>query len=146
MMEKRIKINLLEASAYDGMFKLEEYIQNSKVSKTYALLIKLRASQINKCPFCIDMHTKEALKLGMENKKIFLLNAWQEVDIFSKEEKIILQMTEEISLIHQEGLKDTTYKKAIDTFGDILVVQLIMAIVTINSWNRIAISTKIPVE
>jgi len=145
-MEKRIKINLLEASAYDGMFKLEEYIENSKVSKTYALLIKLRASQINKCPFCIDMHTKEALKLGMENKKIFLLNAWQEVDIFSKEEKIILQMTEEISLIHQEGLKDTTYKNAIETFGDILVAQLIMAIVTINSWNRIAISTKIPVE
>lgn len=145
-MEKRIQIDSTEPAAYKGMFALENYLDNSLLNATHKELIKIRASQLNKCPFCIDMHTKDALKNGETQQRIFLLNAWQDTDLFTEEEKIIIQMTEEVTLIHNKGLSTNTYKKAITTFGDIYFSQIIMAIVTINSWNRIAISTHKPIE
>lgn len=128
------------------MFALENYLEESKLSSTHKELIKIRASQLNKCPFCIDMHTKVALKNEETKQRIFLLNAWQDTILFTEEEKIILQMTEEVTMIHHKGLTSKTYKKAIETFGDTYFSQIIMAIVTINSWNRIAISTHKPID
>jgi AhpD family alkylhydroperoxidase len=145
-MDKRIQIETAEPTAYKGMFALENYLEESKLSSTHKELIKIRASQLNKCPFCIDMHTKEALKNDETQQRIFLLNAWQEGNLFTEEEKIILQMTEEVTMIHHKGLTSKTYEKAIKTFGDTYFSQIIMAIVTINSWNRIAISTHKPID
>ena len=145
-MENRIDIQKLEPNAYKQMFALENYIQNSQLSKTHLELIKIRASQINRCAFCINMHTADALKHGETNQRIFLLNAWKETELFTEEEKVVLAMTEEITLLHQHGLSDETYKKAEALFDKNYMAQIIMAIVTINAWNRIAVSTNRKVQ
>lgn len=144
-MEKRINIQETEPNAYKAMFALEGYLTTTSLSKTHKELIKIRASQLNGCAFCIDMHTRDALKNGETNQRIFLLNAWRETDLFTAEEKVILALTEEITLIHQQGLTDQTYRKAIELFGQSYVGQLIMAVVTINAWNRIAVSTQLEI-
>jgi len=145
-MEKRIQIDKLEPFAYKAMFGLEKYLNQSDISKTHKELIKIRASQINGCAFCINMHTKDALKNGESQERIFLLDAWKETDIFTEEEKTILLMTEEITLIHKNGLSSETYKKATEIFDEHNIAQIIIAITTINAWNRIAISTHKPIS
>lgn len=145
-MEKRINIQQLEPQAYEIMFGLENYLQNSKLSKTHLELIKIRASQLNGCAFCIDMHTKEALKNGENARRIFLLNAWKETELFSEEEKVILAITEEITLIHLHGLSTNTYQQAEKLFDKNYLAQIIMAVVTINAWYRISINTNKKVE
>ncbi len=141
-MSTRLNIATTEPQAYKAMYALEGYLAGTQLSKTHKELLKIRASQINGCAFCIDMHTKDALKNGETNQRIFLLNAWRETDLFTEEEKTILAMTEEITLIHQHGLTDATYAKAQQFFDEHYISQLIMAIATINTWNRIAISSR----
>jgi AhpD family alkylhydroperoxidase len=142
-MEARVNINEIEPKAYKAMYALEGYLANTDLNKTHKELVKIRASQINGCAFCIDMHTKDALKNGETAQRIFLLNAWRETDLFTEEEKVLLAMTEEITLIHNHGLSDETYKKAEHFFHKNYIAQVIMAVVTINAWNRIAISIKL---
>ncbi len=140
-MKNRIDIPTLEPEAYKAMFALEDYLQRSNLSKTHLELIKIRASQLNGCAFCIDMHTSDALNQGESPRRIFLLNAWKETELFSEEEKIVLAITEEVTLIHQNGLSEQTYEQAEKFFDKHYLAQLLMAVVTINAWNRIAIST-----
>lgn len=140
---ERIRINKLEPKAYEAMYALEKYLSTTRVTPTHKELIKIRASQINGCAFCLDMHVKDAKKLGETDQRIYLLNAWKEVTgIYSEEEKVILAMTEEITLISKKGLSEETYNRAIDLFDENYVAEIIMTIVTINGWNRIAISTE----
>jgi len=141
-MENRIDIQQLEPEAFMAMYALENYLHNSGLSKTHFYLIKIRASQINGCAFCINMHTKDALKLGETAQRIFLLNAWKETGLFTEEEKTILAITEQVTLISQNGLSDETYRQAEQLFDGNQIAQIIMAVVTINAWNRIVISTK----
>lgn len=146
LMEKRIQIDATEPAAYQAMYGLENYLQQSQLSNTHKHLIKLRASQINQCAFCINMHTQEALEDGESQQRLFLLNAWQETDLYTAEERVILQMTEEVTLIHLNGLTEQTYQKAIEIFDPHYFSQIMMTIVTINAWNRIAISTHKPLQ
>jgi AhpD family alkylhydroperoxidase len=145
-MESRTQIHLAEPKAYKAMLALETYLQQSDLSKTHKELIKIRASQINGCAYCIDMHTKDALKYGESQQRIFLLNAWRETDLFTEEERTLLAMTEEVTLIHQKGLTTETYNKAMSLFGQNYFSQIIMAITVINAWNRMAISTNKPIK
>lgn len=138
---KRIDLLSLEPNAYKAMFGLESYLQNTSLQKSHYELIKIRASQINGCAFCLDMHTKDALKIGETQQRLFLLNAWRETSLFTEEEKTLLDLTEKITLIHQGGVSDELYEKAVNTFGENYLAQIIMAVVAINGWNRIAIST-----
>lgn len=140
-MKNRVNIQEITPNAYKAMFSLESFIQNSQLSKTHLELIKIRASQLNGCAFCINMHTTEALKNGETAQRIFLLNAWKESELFTEDEEVILAMTEEVTFIHQNGLSDLTYEKASKLFDENYIAQIIMAIVTINAWNRISIST-----
>lgn len=142
-MEKRLNINETEPQAYKAMYGLEGYLKTTQLNKTHLELVKIRASQINGCAFCIDMHTKDALKNGETTQRIFLLNAWRETELFTEEEKAVLAITEEVTLIHNHGLSDETYKKAEQLFNRNYIAQLIVAVATINAWNRIAISTKL---
>lgn len=144
-METRVNIQNTQPAAYKAMYGLEAYLAGSELTKTQRELIKIRASQINGCAFCIDMHTKDALKYGENTQRIFLLNAWRETDLFTDEEKVILAITEEVTLIHQHGLTQTTYEKAKKIFSEEFIAQLIVAVIAINAWNRIAISTNLPV-
>jgi len=140
-MENRVNIEQTEPRAYKAMYALEGYLASTQLTKTQKDLIKIRASQINRCAYCINMHTEEAIKHGETVQRIFLLDAWQETDLFTEEEKVLLAITEEVTLIAAHGLSDDTYRKAEKFFDKNLIAQLIMAVVTINAWNRIAIST-----
>ena len=144
-MSTRIKILSANSESYKAMMNLEMTLQNTLLSDIQKELIKIRASQINGCAFCLDMHTKDALKYGETAQRIFLLNAWKETDLFTHEEKVILAMTEEITLISKKGLTDETYEKASQFFDEEQIKCIIMAVITINMWNRIAISTHLQV-
>lgn len=145
-METRIKIHEVQPAAWKAMYGLSNYLNHTDLTKLQLELIKTRASQINGCAFCIDMHTKDALKNGETAQRIFLLNAWNETDLFTDEEKVLLAITEEITLISKNGLTTKTYNQAKFYFSEEVIAQIIMTVVIINSWNRIAISTQMPVE
>lgn len=141
-MANRISIKDIEPEAYKTMMALENYTKAIQVDPKLKELIKIRASQINKCAYCIDMHTEYAIKLGETERRIFALTAWLESHQFSEHERIVLQLTEEITAISNHGVSDETYNQVINIFGEKITAQLIMQIILINSWNRIAIATK----
>ena len=140
-MEKIIDIQRIEPKAYEAMLGLEKYLSTSTLDKKLIELIKTRASQINGCAYCIEMHANDALKYGETQRRIFAVSAWWESPLFDEKEKIALKMAEEITLIAKEGLSSETYRKAKENFSDNEIAQIIMVTVTINSWNRIAVST-----
>lgn len=137
----RIKINDVQPAAYKGMLTLENYIRNSGLSPMLCELIKVRASQINGCAYCMDMHTQEALKNGETNQRLFAVSTWKESPLFTEKERAALQMTDEITLISKEGVSDETYNKVLELHGEEALAQIMMQIIIINSWNRIAVST-----
>ncbi|WP_394772029.1 carboxymuconolactone decarboxylase family protein [Mucilaginibacter sp.] len=138
----RISIKDVEPEAYKAMLGLENYTGNSAISPLLRELIKIRASQINGCAYCIDMHTQEALKIGETQRRIFALSGWKESPLFSEKERMVLQLTEEVTLISAGGVSDETYNNVVQAFGEVVLAQLIMQVIVINSWNRIAVSTK----
>src|SRR5690606_24924611 len=140
-MKARMNIAELEPNGYKRVLTLENYIQASDLDKTHLELIKIRASQINGCAFCINMHTRDAMAQGETAQRIFLLNAWRETNIFTPEERTILAMTEEVTKIHEAGLTEETYQAAKTLFTENYIAQIILAIATINVWNRIAITS-----
>ena len=144
-MEKRVNIQHALPETYQAMLSLAGVISKASLSPIHKLLIKVRASQINSCAYCINMHTLEALKIGETQQRLFLVSAWRETDLFTDEEKAILALTEEVTLIHQHGVSDETYKAVEKYFSPELIAEIIMSIVLINSWNRITVSTHLPV-
>ena len=143
-MSKRINFNDVQPSAYDAMEALDKFVDETSIDKLHKEFIKIRASQINGCAYCVDAHSHDALKLGESLQKVLLISAWREAkNIFSEEEQLLFRMTEEITLIHQHGLSDETYGKAIQVFGEEKTAQIIMAIITINAWNRIGVATEL---
>jgi len=142
-MTTRIDISQLQPAAYQPMFGLEGYLAETDLTPTIKELIKLKASMINKCAYCIQMHSEQARKNGETEQRIYALAAWQESPLFSAEERAVLALTEEVTLISAAGVSDETYQGCIELFGEQKVAQLIMQVVTINAWNRIALATKL---
>jgi AhpD family alkylhydroperoxidase len=142
MNKKRISIKDIEPEAYKAMYALEAYSKTSTLDPKLKELIKMRASQINGCAYCVDMHTEDALKIGESDRRIFALAVWHESHLFTEEERALLQLTEEVTKISDKGVTDETYERAIEFFGPEMTAQIIMMIVAINGWNRIAVSTK----
>ncbi|WP_294287341.1 carboxymuconolactone decarboxylase family protein [uncultured Chryseobacterium sp.] len=145
-MSTRFNMAEVNAAAYQAGIGMEKALQNSFLTPVQKELIKIRASQINGCAFCLDMHTKDALKYGETPQRIFLLNAWKDArELYTGEEQVILAIAEEVTLISQCGLSEETYAKAKEIFSESQIADIIMAAVTINMWNRIAISTHMKV-
>ena len=103
-------------------------------------LVKTRASQINGCAYCIDMHTKDARALGESEQRLYLLNAWREAPFYTERERAALAWTEAITLISESHASDEDYEAARAQFSEQELVNLTMAIISINGWNRLAIS------
>ena len=141
-MEKRITIPVTEPAGYRAILGLEKYIESTGLTTIHKNLIKIRASQINGCAFCIDMHTKEARAAGESEQRIYALNAWRETPFFTEEERAVLAIAEEVTLI-QNHVSDWTYNNAINLLGEKYVAQVILAAITINAWNRIGIATNL---
>jgi AhpD family alkylhydroperoxidase len=130
----------VQPEAYKAMNALDSYNSQSGIDKPVREMIKIRASQINGCAYCVNKHSQDALKLGETPQRIFLMSVWREAkNVFSEEEQLILAITEEITLIQQHGLGDDLYEKAIRLFGEEKTAQIIMAVITINAWNRIGV-------
>ena len=141
-MQKRLNFKESAPKALQAMIGLEMSQSKSSLSQSTKELIKIRASQLNGCAYCINMHTQDAIKNGESSQRIFLMSAWRETEnIFTEEEKIVLSMTEEITLIHQKGLSDDTYTKAVQYFNDTQIAEIITAVICINLWNRVVLST-----
>jgi|SRR6187402_1650447 len=144
-MENRINILQTEPEAYKAMSGLEKYLSASQLNPSHKELIKIRASQINGCAYCINMHTRDARKAGETEQRIYLLNAWRETSLFTEAEKAILALTEEVTLI-QNKVSEKVYENAAKFFDANYLAQLVMMIVTINAWNRIAITCQLQPE
>ena len=139
-METRIDINQIDPDAYKAMYALENYVHKSGLDRKLYELIKIRASQLNGCAFCLDMHTRDARKLGETEQRIYVLNAWRETSFYSEQERAALAITEEVTKI-QSGVSNEVYNTAIKVLGEQQTAKVIMAAITINAWNRIAITT-----
>jgi len=145
MEQQRVNIESTLPEAYKAMRSLSASLSKTGLTPVQKELIKIRASQINACAFYLDMLTKEALKNYKTQQRIFLLNAWRETNLFTDEEKAILALTEEVTLISDQGVTEKTYKEAEKFFSAEVIAQIIMSIVLINGWNRIAVSTHLPI-
>ncbi|MDF2454335.1 MAG: hypothetical protein K0R51_328 [Cytophagaceae bacterium] len=141
-MENRIKIDQVLPEAYKAMYVFSAVGKPKHLTPLQAELIKIRASQINGCAFCLNMHTIDARKLGETEQRIYTVSAWRETAYFSTADQAILALTEEVTLIHQH-ISEATYQKATDVLSEQQIAEVIMTAVVINSWNRIAIATGI---
>jgi AhpD family alkylhydroperoxidase len=139
-MGKRTKMNETVPEGYGVMIAFEKYLASTELSTTHKDLIKIRASQLNGCSYCVDLHAKDARKAGEREQRIYALTCWRDTPFFSEEEKAILALTEEVTFIHQR-VSDATYDHAVKTLGEKYTAQVIMAIIAINGWNRIGIAT-----
>ncbi|MBD2868318.1 carboxymuconolactone decarboxylase family protein [Paenibacillus arenilitoris] len=145
-MQQRTNINKELPGAYEAMFGLQKYVNGTSLSAGLKELIKIRASQVNGCAFCINMHTKEARSLGETEQRIYALNAWRETPYFTPEERSALALTEAVTVITKEHVPDALYEEAARYFDSKQIGEIIMSIVVINAWNRIAISTNMMPE
>ena len=141
MMQKRINIQKTEPKGFSAMLGMETYIRSTSLPPLLLELIKVRASDLNGCAYCIDMHTQEALKKGESTRRLFAVAAWKESPLFTEAERAVLQLTDEVTVISNGGVTDQTYDEVMRHFGENGTAQIIMQIIIINSWNRIAIST-----
>jgi len=141
-MEPRMKLVRVVPEGYRAMVALERWVTSAGVEKRLHNLVKIRASQINGCAFCIDLHTREARELGEEERRIYALDAWRESPFFSEEERAALALTEAVTLVSETRVPDEAWERAKGVFGEDGVAKLLMAIVTINAWNRIAVATR----
>ncbi|MFP3593918.1 carboxymuconolactone decarboxylase family protein [Chryseobacterium sp. SIMBA_038] len=136
------RINLFQNFAENSklMIEMDKNILKSGIPPLYIELIKIRASQINGCAYCIDKHIVDALKMGEDQRKINVLGAWHEAkDWFTEEETIVIRLTEEVTLITQNGISNEVFEKGVKLFGEEKFSNLIMAAISINSWNRVGV-------
>ena len=141
-MEQRVDIHKTQPEAWKALYDLSASLGKSSLSPINKHLIKVRVSQINSCAYCIDMHVKEAFKIGETQQRLFLLSAWKETSIFTDEEKALLALVEEVTLIHHKGVTAATYKAAEKFFSAETIGEIIIAAISMNAWNRIAVSTQ----
>ncbi|MDF3077356.1 MAG: carboxymuconolactone decarboxylase family protein [Sphingobacteriaceae bacterium] len=144
-MEQRVNIEKTLPEAYKTMISLSGVVGKAGLSAIQKHLIKVRVSQINSCAYCINMHTLEALKAGETQQRLFVLSAWRETDLFTAEEKALLALAEEVTLIHAQGISDNVYREASQFFSEERIAEIIMSAIVMSSWNRIAISGHMPI-
>jgi len=146
-MQTRFKMAKVQPDAYKAMGALDKFVSDTAIDKLQREMIKIRSSQINGCAYCVNTHTKSARALGETEHRIYLISVWREAgNMFMDEEKLLLEMTEEVTLIHKAGLSDRLYEKAVGLFGEEKTAQIIMVIITINAWNRIGVSLNMTPE
>lgn len=144
-MEPRIAYGQVAQAALGAMMNLERYVRESGLEHTLLHLVKLRASQINGCAYCIDMHSKDARALGEDEHRLYALSAWRETPFFSDRERAALAWTDALTLIAENGVPDELYHQVREHFTEKEMVDLTMALVAINGWNRLSISFRPPV-
>lgn len=141
-MEARFNYAKAAAGAYKAMLDLEEYLHDCGLEETLLHLIKLRASQVNGCAFCLDMHWKDLRIVGETEQRLYSLDAWRECPYYTQRERAALAWTEAVTLITNGHVPDTVYEAVSPHFSEKELSDLTFAVVTINAWNRLAISAR----
>ena len=139
-MEERLNYAKVSPDAMKAMRELEKYVAASGLERPLYELIKTRASQINGCAYCIDMHIKDARKAGETEQRLYTLSAWRETPFYTDRERAALEWTEALTLISKNNVPDSLYDSVRKHFDEKEMVALSMAIVAINGWNRLAIT------
>lgn len=139
-MEPRVDLNQIGSAARNAMLGLEKFVRESGLEKPLLELVRLRASQINGCAYCIDMHTKDARADGESEQRLYAVTAWRETPFFSPRERAALEWTEAVTQISSSHAPDDVFERVKKQFSESELVNLTMAIVAINGWNRLAIS------
>jgi AhpD family alkylhydroperoxidase len=143
-MANRLNLGKTLPDTYQIFMQLSQAVAKSGIDKLHQELIKIRASQINGCAYCLHMHSKDAIRQGEDPDRLYVIATWREAKKwFSEEEQIILRLTEEITLISDHGLSDQTYEEAIALFGEEMTAELIVAVININALNRIGVSLSV---
>lgn len=144
-MTARLRYAIAAPEAYKAMLQLSEYAHHSGLEESLLHLIEMRASQINGCAFCLDMHTKDARALGESEQRLYLLPAWREArEFYSEREQAALEWTEAVTLVAENHVPDEVYESVRPHFTDEELANLTLAIATINSWNRLNVAFRTP--
>ncbi len=139
-MAERIDSSKVDPGAYRAMFGLEKYVRESGLELSLLDLVKVRASQINGCAYCLDMHWKDARARGESEQRLYSLDAWRETSYYTDRKRAALAWTEAVTLIAETHVPDDLYEQVRQQFREEELVTLTLAVVAINGWNRLAIS------
>lgn len=139
-MSLRLNYGKAAPGATEAMSALETYVRRSGLESSLIELVKLRASQINGCAYCIDMHTKDARAAGETEQRLYALSAWEETPFYSARERAALAWAEAVTLVADGHVPDAVYEQARAQFDEKELVDLTVAVIAINGWNRLAIS------
>lgn len=139
-MTDRLRYAQVAPDAYRAMLALEQYVRGTGLEHSLIELVKLRASYLNGCAFCVDMHTKDARVAGESEQRLYAVPVWRETPFFTPRERAALAWTEAVTSLGPHGVPDAVYAEARASFGEAELVQLTMCIVAINGWNRLAVA------
>ena len=143
-MKPRLDIGAVSPAAYRSMLGLEKFIHESGIEPKLVHLLKMRASQINGCAYCLDMHSKDARAEGETEQRLYGLDAWREAPYYSDRERAALEWTEAITRIADGHVPDDLYERVRRHFDEGQLVALTFAAVAINAWNRLATAFRVP--
>lgn len=138
-MKSRLNYSEVSPGALKAMMGLEKYVHQSDLESSLVELVKMRASQLNECAYCIDMHSKDARKAGETEQRLYALSAWSETPFFSERERAALEWTEALTKLSSTHVSDELYDSVKKHFSDEEMVVLTMSIVAINGWNRLGV-------
>lgn len=139
---QRLSIHDVDPNAYQSMYAMEKYIHAGSLGEDLLALVKIRASQLNGCAYCLDMHGREARAAGVDDRRLDVLAGWREApSLYSDRERAAIALTESVTLIGEGGVSDDEWGAASAVFSQSELVTLLMAIAAINVWNRLAIAT-----
>ncbi len=141
-MQARMDLNAAPA-VYQAMLGLEAQVRKSRLEPSLLHLVKMRASQINGCAYCLDMHSKDARAEGETEQRLYALNAWEETPFFTDRERAALKWTEAVTSIQQGHVPDHIFEEVKPRFSDEELANLTLAIVAINGWNRLCIAFRV---
>src|SRR5947208_3570466 len=142
-MEQRLDFTKIGQDAAKAMYGLEMYLAKCGLEKPLLHLLKFRVSQINGCAYCLDMHSKDLRAGGETEQRLYLLDAWRESPFYTERERAALAWAEAVTLVHEGHVPDEVFEEARAEFSEEELVNLTMAVVTINSWNRLCIAFRV---
>jgi AhpD family alkylhydroperoxidase len=137
----RINMSAVAPEAYQAVFGLEKYVR-ANVDHTVLELVKLRASMLNGCSFCVDMHSRDALAAGESSRRLFAVAAWREAPFFDERERTALALTDAVTRLGEHGVPDDVWDAAAKVWSEKELADLVVAIATINVWNRISVTSQ----
>jgi AhpD family alkylhydroperoxidase len=140
-MDQRIDFSKVVPAGFRAVYGVENYVQG-KLDHTLLHLIKIRASMLNACAFCLDMHTTDALKEGESSQRLFGLAAWRESSFYDERERAALALTDAVTLLERTGVPDDVWDAVVEHFGEEGAADVLLAIGTINLWTRLNVATR----